>query len=242
MKQALLLLALSLACRTQSMSEPYDTKTQLEMARIALKQGDFDTAVDIYEEVIAADSEAYAVYPLLSSAYAARAGINLADSLLGQSKGESSSGGSDALVEQLLPSDPSAAQLNDLAKAVDLLKSMPPEERSDAAEESYARGAAFQLTFFESMYSFLLLRQFNESNASTGAPSKEKIEAMTEQEAAVILQSLQSVIANAPDTDAGRALQASGAKKLDAINAAAGDSSKEKIQNYLKAESAAKAQ
>ena len=111
---------------------------------------------------------------------------------------------------------------------------MPPEHRTDGAVYPYAAGAAFQLSLFETMYSLLILQQFK-SVTSTEKPTKEKLATMTDEEATAVLQSLDAAIANAPDTESGKAIKTIGAAKLDQIKATPGATDKERLKNFLEA-------
>ena len=232
-------LSLSMACGTNNLGSKYDQKTTAEQAKIALDGGDYESAIELYQALISDEPEAYQYYPLLSTSYAAKAGIVLADSLKSSSSGSGSGGGISSEVSNIIPASPTQQQLSDLDEAIKTLTNMPEEHRRNRGDYPYSSGAAFQLSLFQTMYSFMILKQYSNPTAGGGV-SKEKLAAMTDTEATAALSSLEAAVSNAPDTESGRALKTVGSAKLEAIKASTGTTDKERLQSYIEADAASK--
>lgn len=111
----------------ESMADDGSDEAQLEKARIALDEGEFDDAVDILEELCGADLTAPTCDPevvsLYASAYAGRAGLAVFDLVKEAVDQEVSDSGSYALFSTHF-SSPTNAQLSDMNSAVVLLSNL----------------------------------------------------------------------------------------------------------------------
>jgi hypothetical protein len=224
----LLILTMMLGgCDTQSQATFYVTLTQDEEAREALDALDYEKAIEIYEELIAAEPEVYARYRYLAAAYAASAGCDIC----GMAKGDV--GGSGSLLDSMdsfLPADPSTEQLERMGLAKDTLLSIPADLRSrDNTEVAYASGAAVQLEFYQSAYSIMYINRFAQVTP-TGSLDPERLESMTDADVSNIIENFSQVAAQG-----GEGVPAAAQKVLTEIDQQEGATQKEKLINFLNA-------
>ncbi|MDQ3234580.1 MAG: hypothetical protein M3Q07_22480 [Pseudobdellovibrionaceae bacterium] len=215
-------------CDTGSHAEPYASLTRDEEARAALDALDYETAVEIYKELIEAEPESYERYRYLSAAYAAAAGFDIIEVAKSDVSGASGS-----LLDALgtfLPADPSAEQLESIGLAKDILLSIPAELRSkDNTEVEYASGAATQLEFYQSAYSIMYINRFAQVTP-TGTLDPERLESMTDEDVTNILANFSQVAATG-----GEGVPAAAEKVLVQIDQQEGATQKEKLINFLNA-------
>jgi hypothetical protein len=238
-------------CDKGNKKVPCSARTDDENARIALDDGDFDTAVTLLDDLIAKEPDKYARYPLAAAAHAGRAGISilsLAQSQLasgtgsGSSSGSGSGGGLFDAVGQFLP-DPVAlgdaaydARVTDMAAAVAKLNAIPADLRATTSSEAYASSATLQLGLYSAVYSVMYLNKFAVTVATTGALDPDKLNSMTDADASAILGSL---TAAAESQAAGNpALQTKVNDALAQIQAQSGSTDKEKLQALLATQTA----
>ncbi|WP_141731777.1 hypothetical protein [Oligoflexus tunisiensis] len=228
MRSLLLLLMMTLSgCGTSSQATSYVSLTQDEEAREALDALDYDKAIEIYQELIAAEPEVYERYRYLAAAYAASAGFDIIE----VAKGDV--GGSGSLLDAMgsfLPADPTTEQLERMALAKDTLLSIPADLRSkDNTEVAYASGAAVQLEFYQSAYSIMYINRFAQVTPS-GSLDPERLESMTDEDVTNILENFSQVAATG-----GEGVPAAAQKVLTQIDEQEGATQKEKLINYLNA-------
>jgi hypothetical protein len=210
--------------------------TQEEKARAALKDGDFTTAINELEDVIAGDPEAYGLLPLLAAAYAGRAGLEILNIASAQFKAESN------VLDQFSAFIPGPAEVGeeqyktnvtDMKAAVTTLLLIPEENITGLSAEDYGTTVTLQRTLYLSSYSAMLINQLAYS-ASTGSIDPAKLATMSEDEALEVISAL-SDAALTQATNGDPQLKASLDAALAAIDAQPGDSKKEKLAAYISA-------
>jgi hypothetical protein len=216
-----------LGCDTASKARPYATLTQEEKAREALDALDYETAIELYKELVEAEPEVYVRYRYLAAAYAAAAGFDIL------SVAKSNVGGSGSLLDALgsfLPADPTTEELERMGLAKDTLLSIPAEYRSkDNTEVAYASGAAVQLEFYQSAYGIMYINRFAQVTPEGGLdPSR--LESMTDDDVTNILTNFSQVAATG-----GEGVPAAAQTVLNQIDQQEGATQKEKLINYLNA-------
>ncbi len=224
----LVLLLAAFGCDTASKAKPYASLTKDEEAREALDALDYDTAIEIYNELIEAEPEEYERYRYLAAAYAASAGFDIIEVAKGDIGGSSGS-----LLDALgsfLPADPTPEQLVNMALAKDTLLSIPTEYRSkDNTEVAYASGAAAQLEFYQSAYSIMYINRFAQVTPE-GNLDPARLETMTDEDVSNILNNFSQVAATG-----GEGVPAAAQNVLNQIDQQEGATQKEKLINYLNA-------
>lgn len=207
-----------------------------ESARKALDQGDFDTAIELLEQLVEEEPEDYQRYTLLSAAYAARAGFAILSVVKANFGGEG--GGLIGQISAFLP-DPAErgavgyqASIADMAAAVARLTAIPAALRAEDSGEKYASSAQLQLMLYQSAYSIMYLNQFTIS-ASTGAFDPSLLETMTEQDATVVLTNLAAASAQ---EGSNPELQVKIDEALASINGQSGGSNRDRLAEYIRQE------
>jgi hypothetical protein len=217
-----------MGCDTGSKAKPYATLTQEEKAREALDAQDYETAIELYKELIEAEPEAYERYRYLAAAYASSAGFDIID----VAKGDPG-GGSGSLLDALggfLPADPSTEQLESMALAKDTLLAIPAELRSkDNTEVAYASGAAVQLEFYQSAYTIMYINRFAQVTPE-GQLDPARLESMSDDDVSNILNNFSQVAATG-----GEGVPAAAQNVLNQIDQQEGETQREKLINYLNA-------
>lgn len=127
----------------ESMADDGSDEAQLEKARIALDEGEFDDAVDILEELCGADLTAPTCDPevvsLYASAYAGRAGLAVFDLVKEAVDQEVSDNGSYALFSTHFSSPhTNPEQVRDMNNAVVLLSNLPARTPSQGLQLAVA--------------------------------------------------------------------------------------------------------
>lgn len=221
-------------CGTDNLAEPYTEETTEDKARKALNIEDFDEAIKLFTQVIQEEPEKYSLYPLLSTSYAGKAGINILDIVKEQFSGGEGLGGGGVLdsIGKYVPEDPTQTQLDDIQSAVARLEAMPAEHRKSDGEYEYSSGAAFQYSLYLGASTVMLMNKHTKRDAS-GSVDEERLEEMTEEEVDYIFENLDEIVASSPDSGAGEALGEGVDNLLDQIKALPGDSNKEKLLSYI---------
>jgi hypothetical protein len=198
-------------------------RTKYENARIALDDGDLDTAITLLDELITDEPSNYERYPLLAAAYAARAGLDILNIVT------SNFGGSSSMLQTLSSVIPTPAALGsaydqslvDMNAANEVLEAIPAELRSSTSSDKYAASAVLQMTLYQSAYAVMYLNKFTYS-ASGYDPSR--LSSMTADDATAILSALAAAGA-ASGGAAGSAAQ----EAIAAIQAQPGATDAEKL-------------
>jgi len=229
MRILLLLLSLTIVgCGTETKAKPYGSLTKEEKAREALDTLDYETAIELYKELIEAEPEEYERYRFLAAAYASSAGFDIIE----VAKGDVG-GGSGSLLDALgsfLPSDPTTEQLEHMGLAKDTLLSIPADLRSkDNTDVAYASGAAVQLEFYQSAYSIMYINRFAQATP-TGELDPTRLESMTDEDVSNILNNFSQVAATG-----GEGVPAAAQNVLNQIDQQEGATQKEKLISYLNA-------
>lgn len=216
-----------LGCDTASKATAYASLTKEEEAREALDALDYETAIELYKELIEAEPETYVRYRYLAAAYAASAGFDIIE------VAKSDIGGSGSLLDALgsfIPADPSTEQLEHMGLAKDTLMSIPAELRSkDNTEVAYASGAAVQLEFYQSAYSIMYINRFAQVTPE-GTLDPARLETMTDEDVSNILNNFSEVAASG-----GEGVPAAAQTVLNQIDQQEGATQKEKLVNFLNA-------
>ncbi len=228
----LLLSLVVMACGRKNLAEDQVARTPDEKAKIALESGDYTTAITTLEELIAAEPDNYQRYALLGAAYAARAGLAILDIIKAQFSGGGSGGGTSlfAQVGTFLSVDATAENLADMAAALARLEAIPEALRASGTESDYGASAAFQLSFYAAAYSAMYVQKFTLPDGS-GNFDRDKLETMTDEDVDAIIGSLQvsAAAGEGPAAGMGEAVSEALAK----IDNQPGNSTKEKLINYL---------
>jgi hypothetical protein len=214
-------------CDTSSKAKSYAELTQEEKARQALDALDYETAIELYKELVEAEPEEYVRYRYLAAAYAAAAGFDII------AVAKSDVGGSGSLLDAIgsfLPADPTPLELGRMGLAKDTLLSIPAEFRSkDNSEVAYASGAAVQLEFYQLAYGIMYINRFAQVTAE-GSLDPSRLESMTDEDVSSILTNFSQVAATG-----GEGVPAGAQTVLTQIDQQEGATQKEKLINYLNA-------
>lgn len=198
-------------------------RTKYEDARIALDDGDLDTAITLLDELIAEEPTNYDRYPLLAAAYAARAGLDILNIVTANFGSNSSML---QTMSSLIPTPESQGSaydqnLLDMNKANVVLTAIPAELRSSTSSDKYAASAVLQLTLYQSAYAVMYLNKFT---YSVNGYDPSLLSTMTAEDAAAILNALASA-GSASGGAAGSAAQAA----IAAIQSQPGATDAEKL-------------
>lgn len=237
MRQSLLILGLVLtfmvenACSTKNAGEAYSEMSDDDKAKQALDEGRYDDAISQYDALVTSEPEDYSRYPLLAAAYAARAGIDILNSL--SSTLQSSGGGSafDTL-GNFVPSSPSDDQMSDVEAAIATLEKMPSDHRNGDGTYAYSAGAALQYTLFQTMHSVMIMNRFA-VKTSSGAIDPASLEQMTDAEVDAILDGLTAAATASPDNLQGQAVSTVINQTMAGVDAQDGTTRKEKLIAYM---------
>ncbi len=202
MKPFILFFLLLSACGTQNMAASYTDDTPDERAKRALDEGRYDEAIEIYETLIEGAPESYERYPLLSAAYAGKAGVDIVSIVKAQLEDSSGSGSVFEMMGSFVPADPSDDELAAIQLSIATLEAMPSDHRSDGSFE-YSLGAAFQLTLYLAASSAMVLNQFT---TAEGSFTPESLADMSDADVDAIISNLDSIIASQASGAAQEAL------------------------------------
>lgn len=222
----------NLDCETASAGVPCSDRTKDEDARVALNNGDLETAVVLLKELVEAEPLVYKRYPLLAAALAGRAGLDIFNIV------QADFGGSTPLIETMgafLPNpstkgDAFEDSLADMSEAVSTLKAVPADLRSDISGDSFAASCSVQLILYQSAYATMLINKYTYGSSGFD-PSK--LSEMTAEDAALILSQLLSAAQTATGSS-GEAASAAVQKTYDSIQGQSGANDQEKIAAYVK--------
>lgn len=229
----LLLVAVG-GCQSESLAEGVTENTTEEDARLALADGDYELAIELYTQVISGSPDDYQSYLRLGTAYAGRAGIRLVELVKDQLSSAENTAQTDTsanvidTIGQFVPNDPSDQQMTDINTAISTIQLMPSDHRTKGGPYSYSNEASFTLNLYLSSSSAMLVNRYSETDVETGEVSRESLEQMSDEEVDTLLNNLESV-ASSGDEELGPEVQ----ETLDAINNTEGSTQKEKLLNYL---------
>ncbi len=218
------------ACNTESKARPYADLTASEKARIALDAKDFETAINLYKELIASDPLDYESYRFLSTAYAEQGGFDILKAVAG-----TLGGGSANLLKSIgsfLPDDPTDAQIESIRLSTEILLSLPVERRSyDHPEVPTASSGAQQLEFYQTAYSVIYINKFTQVSGD-GTLDPTKLDTMTDADVDNILNNFEAIAAASGEGQSD--IVAKGAEEfISQLDGTPGDTRREKLVNYL---------
>lgn len=226
-----ILLALVAGCGRDNVAEDRVPRTPDERARAALESGDYSTAIDVLEELIASEPDNYERYALLAAGYAARAGLAILDIVKAQFT--SGGSGSTSLIGQVgsfLPANSTAANLEDMAASLAKLNAIPAADRAEGADTKYGASASFQLTLYSAAYSVMYLQKFTVPGDITQFDPN-KLATMTDADVDAILDSL--VLSAESGTGPAAGMGEAVGEALEEIDSQPGATTREKLINYL---------
>jgi hypothetical protein len=221
-------------CESAKKIKPCSQRTKVEDAENDLNAGDYDDAITLLTESISDDPTDYTQYPLLSAAYAARAGLDILNIA---SANFSGSGG---LVDALTSFIPGPAQTGaaaypthvaDMKSAVDVLHEIPAANLADTSGDKYAASAVLQLTLYQSAYAIMFLNQFAIS-ATTGQIDLKQLSTMSESDAETVIENL-AAAGQIPGVSNNAALQTQVQSALSQINSEPGTTQKDKLDAFI---------
>lgn len=203
--------------------------TKEEDARVALDDGDLETAVTLLSELVTADPTNYQRYPLLAAAYAGRAGFDILNIAT------ANFGGNSSLIQTMgafLPTPVSRGSLydqslSDMKLANATLTGIPEELRSATSSDKYATSAVMQLTLYQSAYGVMVLNKFTYSSTDYD-PSL--LSSMTAEDAASVLTAFA-----AAGAASGGSMATAVNSALAAIQAQPGATDQEKLAAWSQA-------
>lgn len=193
-------------------------------AKSALDNLEFDTAIQLYEELIVEQPSAFEYLALAATAYAGRAGADILDIATGDFSGE---GTLTDTIGDFVPREPSRQQLDDIAAAVALLQAIPLV-RVDASLQASAK---VQLGIYLTVKATMLINSFSKLTAS-GQLDPTTLDQMTEEDATEILDSLQAAAEISDDPELKSKIEG----MLAGIDAGEGASSDEKLKDFLQSQ------
>ena len=210
-------------------------KTDDEVAMLALNNGNLTKAQTLLEKLIEENPTDWFRYPRLAAVYARQGGFDLINIIDIKGGG----GGFLGVVGEFLPTpNPDditsyVALVEKVGLAKDTLLLMPSTERIPG-DTLYGASAEIQLTLYQTAYSIMFMNQFAlPSSDGSGDLDPERLEEMTPEDAAVILDNLAQASRNSEQSDPETAAKIDAA--LEEIDAFPGADNKEKIVNYLNA-------
>lgn len=224
-----------MSCGTDNVLEKYDTESRDDLAKKALNSQDYDTAIEIYTELIASEPEGYFRYPLLSAAQAGKAGINILEIV---KEKFASSGGTGGVLDSIgayIPSNPTSEQVDNIKAAVATLERMPPAHRSEKTgfdECNYCSGAAFQYNLYLGSSSVMVMKKYTKKD-DKGKVNREQLNEMTDEEVEYILDNLDEIAASSGESESSSNMGASVGAVLEEIKSSPGESDKEKLIAYI---------
>ncbi len=227
----ILFACLFFACDTQTKAGPYAELTTKEKARAALDAKDFPEAIKLYSEVIAAEPVDYESYRFLATAYAELGGFDILKAVQ-----SSIGGGATNLMDQIgefIPESPTAEQIEALRMATNTILLLPETHRSfENPDVETSSSAAQQLQFYQTVYNLMYLKQFAQITPD-GSLDPSRLESMTDEDADTILNNLEAIA----QTQGGGVMSESVEAFISQLDAAPGESRREKLLAYLEANS-----
>lgn len=223
------------SCGDANLAESSTENTPDEIARLALEAKDWDQCIVLYGALIADDPTGYQRYPLISTCYAGRAGIDLlnivrAQVVQGGQQEEGQGGDVFESIGQYVPQDPTDQQLADINEAVSRLEQMPLEHRAKDGAYPYSSEAAFQFDLYLGASSSMFVNKYREVDAE-GNVDRERLEEMSDEEVDDLFNNLDSIVeANEAENEGlGENVEAT----VSEINQMEGATQREKLINYL---------
>ncbi|MEY4630153.1 MAG: hypothetical protein RIQ81_273 [Pseudomonadota bacterium] len=170
-----------------------------EKIRIALDDGDLDTARSLLEEAIAAEPENYNRYPLLAAVYSGLAGFRLLNAISGASSTSGSTSVTSAL-DAFLP-DPASMSRSDYNARIDLMglavstiQALPASFLAESGTDKYAASAAQQLPLYLSAHAAMYMKLFT-FNFDSGTSDLSQLTSMSATDADAIIAILTTAAA-----------------------------------------------
>ncbi len=203
-------------------------KSPDERSMLAMKQGNFSLAQTLLENLIHSEPTSYFRYPRLAAVYAIQAGFILLDADITKISGTGFS-----TLTHLFPSpkgESRSAFQKKMAKmnaAKTLLLQMPEVERT-SGKTSYGASAQFQLTVYLTAFAAMTLNQFFSAD---GQVDPTLLQTLSAEDAVNILGSL--VQAAQASGKISPTLTPKIQEVLDEIDQANGESSQQKIQDFI---------
>jgi hypothetical protein len=222
------------SCPSSVMGAQCEEKSPIEQAKDALDAGDPDLAISLLaaeRQKLASDD--YSLIPLLASAYAQKAGIDIfgITNVAGQ-------GGGDAL-SLLNAFVPTPAQYTEeeyqerlaaIGISVELLSGVPDSYKEEAGRESFASSLEFQFSLYSAANAIMILNQFLTPDLEDpSAWDQERLASMSDAEAETII----SFLANSAAQDGeGNIMAPRVAQTLASIEASEGETSRDRLITY----------
>ena len=243
------LLGISSACGTNSFfdcerpvagfrcQEPSDE----ERGKKALRDQDYALAITFLERAVdgllaqdhlSAD-ERYRLHPLLASAYAAKAGVDLMSLAQVQTGGQQSLF---AALSSVLPHPQKTGEsaylqsLADIKSALAQLEGIPSQLLVDKASELFGKSVALQKTLYLTASSVMAINRFAISS-TTGSLDRVQLENMSDKDAAEILAGLEAASREAHGDQPE--IEEKIKETLTQINGEPGANQKEKLAAYI---------
>jgi hypothetical protein len=218
------------SCGTTNQAEKYTTDTDDEAARKALDAKDYEKAIELLEGLIEKDPTGYQRYPLLATAHAGLAKVDVFSVLKGQISGDSGGDGGGTIFDQmakLVPDKPSDAQFENIDAAIEWLELMPESHRSPNGTYSYAPSSAFLLNVYSAISSTMALNKFV-AKTDSGELDVDQLEEMSDEDVERILGNLEG-ISDRGDEQLGESVE----EVLKKVDEQEGDSRRERLINYI---------
>jgi hypothetical protein len=165
-------------------------RTKDEDARIALDNGDMETAVRLLQELVDAEPEEYKRYPLLAAAYAGKSGFSILSAMTpGAVSDDIAKSMTSLLPTPATKGDGYDDSVKDMMKGRDTLVNIPEALRASTSSDKYALSASLQLTLYQAAYAIMLLNKYT---YSTTEYDPSKLSSMTAEDAEKILDALKA--------------------------------------------------
>lgn len=231
----LILIMLNARCARDNVGKSRETITPEQRAEEKMNAEEYQEAIDILQPLVDADPESYKRYPLLASAYAGLAGVDIVAILKQMLAG----GAGDSALTMLLdfiPDDIDEDRVDTLKSGVDLLQAIPKDLIGPDGDPDYGSSAELQIVLYQTIYSTMLLRLTFDFDAN-GNIDPESLADLTIADAARILAALRGAAASAQGENA-QVISAQAQETIDAIDASEGDDDSERLNNYLESQGA----
>ncbi len=223
---------LSVGCGKNIFQE-YEKEDPAQESANAMERGESQKAIDILEPAIEKDPDNYVLISLLSAAYAQKHEVDILDLALAMADGDDEDSGTKtsgiAVLWPFLP-EASAANMNGLSTAVELLESIPVPERTSADN--------FKLAILSTASVSLRAKSFDTNG--DGQLSTQELLAMGEDDATAIIEGIlaaSSVLSSGSEIGENSDKAASRITSIsDAITGQEGETDAEKLANYFASE------
>lgn len=222
------------SCPSSVMGAQCEEKSPIEQAKDALDAGDPDLAISILTaERQKQASDDYSLIPLLASAYAQKAGIDIfgITNVAGQGGGDALS-----LLSAFVPTpaqyteDEYQERLAAIGISVELLTDVPASYKDEAGRESFTSSLNFQYSLYSAANAIMILNQFLTPDLDDpSAWDQERLASMSDAEAEAIINFLAS---SAAQEGEGNIMAPRVAQTLASIEASEGGTSRDKLMTY----------